>query len=191
MRAGAVVPGNLCNAERAGRCASAVRPPKHDDASGRGPGSAGLAVLLSCTVVLTAATIGLYRPEICIERRRLLINTCVAGLLAFPAVLAISRSFNVGLSPYAILWLTKLMFAWLACMVTSRVIFNRVMRERWFVRRILVLGSGPHLAQVKRLTNSGRGRLFEPIFANHGMGRQFLDEPPTPATLRRQRIGGS
>jgi exopolysaccharide biosynthesis polyprenyl glycosylphosphotransferase len=153
-------------------------------------GTAGLAVLLSCTVVLTAATIGLYRPEICIERRRLLINTGIAGLLAFPAVLAISGSFNVGLSPYAILWLTKVMFAWLACMVTSRVIFNRVMRERWFVRRILVLGSGPHLAQVKRLTNSGRGRLFEPIFANHGMGRQFLDEPPTPATLRRQRIWG-
>lgn len=153
-------------------------------------GTASLAILLSCTVVLTAAAIGLYRPEICIERRRLLINTGVAGLLAFPAVLVVSGSFNVGLSPYAILWLTKVLFAWLACMVASRVIFNRVMRERWFVRRILVLGSGPYIARVKRLINSGRGQLFEPIFADHGVGRQFLDEPPTPATLRRQRIWG-
>lgn len=153
-------------------------------------GTASLAVLLSCTVVLTAAAIGLYRPEICIERRRLLINTGVTGLLAFPAVLVVSGSFNVGLSPYAILWLTKVLFAWLGCMVASRMIFNRVMRERWFVRRILVLGSGPHLARIKRLTNSGRGRLFEPIFADHGAGRQFLNEPPTPVALRRQRIWG-
>ncbi len=39
-------------------------------------------------------------------------------------------------------WLTKVLFAWLVCMVASRLIFNRVMRERWFVRRVLVLGSG-------------------------------------------------
>ena len=45
---------------------------------------------------VTAAAIGLYRPEICIERRRLLINTSVAGLLAFPAVLVVSGSFHIG-----------------------------------------------------------------------------------------------
>src|SRR5277367_5256676 len=37
--------------------------------------TANLAAVLACTVVITAAAIGLYRPEICIERRRLLINT--------------------------------------------------------------------------------------------------------------------
>ncbi|HTI79177.1 MAG TPA: exopolysaccharide biosynthesis polyprenyl glycosylphosphotransferase [Acetobacteraceae bacterium] len=148
--------------------------------------TAGLAALLSCTVVLTGAAIGLYRPEVCIERRRLLINTAVAGLLAFPAVVVVSGSFNVGLSRYAILWLTKVMFAWLACIVTSRLIFNRVMRERWFVRRILVLGSGPHLGRIRRLTNSGRGRLFEPVFVDGSL----LGEPPTPVTLRRRRIWG-
>ena len=94
--------------------------------------------LLACTVVITAAAIGLYRPEICIERRRLLINTMVAGLLAFPAVLVVTGSFNIGLSRHALLWLTKVLLVWLVCMVASRMIFNRVMRERWFVRRILV-----------------------------------------------------
>jgi sugar transferase (PEP-CTERM system associated) len=152
--------------------------------------TASLAALLSSTGVLIAAAIGLYRPEICIERRRLLSNASIAGLLAFPAVVVVSGSFNVGLSHYAILWLTKVMLAWLACMVTSRVIFNRIMRERWFVRRILVLGSGPHLARIERLTSFGPGRLFEPVFADRDGGRQLLDEPPTPATLRRQRIWG-
>ncbi len=74
-------------------------------------------------------------------------NTIVAGVLAFPAVLVVSTSFNVGLSRYALVWLTKeVLFAWLICMVASRLIFNRVMRERWFVERVLVLGSGPRLA---------------------------------------------
>src|SRR5215469_11252557 len=42
-------------------------------------GTANLAAMLALTIVCTAAAIGLYRPEICIERRRLLINAGVAG----------------------------------------------------------------------------------------------------------------
>lgn len=152
--------------------------------------TADLAALLACTVVLAAAAIGLYRPEICIERRRLLMNTVVAGVLAFPAVLVVSSCFDVGLSRYAILWLTKVLFAWLVCMVVSRLIFNRVMRERWFVRRVLVLGSGPRLARIRQLTGSGRGRLFEPVFAVQNPTTGEFGEAPSPATLRLQRIWG-
>jgi hypothetical protein len=152
--------------------------------------TADLAALLACTVVLTAAAIGLYRPEICIERRRLLMNTIVAGVLAFPAVLVVSSSFNVGMSRYAILWLTKVLFAWLVCMVVSRLIFNRVMRERWFVRRVLVLGSGVRLARIRQLTSSGRGLLFEPVFAGQNPGASGFGEAPLPATLRLRRIWG-
>ncbi len=93
-----------------------------------------LAAVLALTIVVTAATIGLYRPEVCIERRRLLVNTSVASILAFPAVLMVSGSFNIGLSRYAVLWLTKVLLVWLVCMVASRLIFNHVMRDRWFVR---------------------------------------------------------
>jgi len=150
--------------------------------------TANLAALLACTVELTAAAIGLYRPEICIEQRRLLTNTGVAGLLAFPAVLLVSGTFNVGLSRYAILWLTKVLFAWLVCMAASRLIFNRVMRERWFVRRLLVLGPGSHLTRIRHLTSFGRGRLFELVFATNEA--RMLGEPASLSSLRRQRIWG-
>ena len=73
--------------------------PKRGSSTVRAPfaDSANLAaVCWPCTIVITAAAIGLYRPEICIERRRLLINTSVAGLLAFPAVLLVSGSFHIG-----------------------------------------------------------------------------------------------
>jgi len=46
--------------------------------------SANLAAVLAVTIMVTAAVLGLYGPEICVERRRLLINACVAGLLAIP-----------------------------------------------------------------------------------------------------------
>jgi hypothetical protein len=152
--------------------------------------TADLAALLASTVVLTAAAIGLYRPEICIERRRLLINTGVAGLLAFPPVLLVGGTFNVGLSRYAILWLTKVLVAWLVCMVVSRLVFNRLMRERWFVRRVLILGSRSRLTRIRQLIGSGRGRLFEPVFATNAEGARLLDELPSLSALRRQRIWG-
>src|SRR5262245_5692705 len=96
------------------------------------PDSANLAAVLALTIALTAAAIGLYRPEICLERRRLLVNAGVAGILAFPVVLVVSGSFHVGPSRYAVVLLAKILLVWLACMLASRFIFNRLMRERWF-----------------------------------------------------------
>ena len=44
-----------------------------------------LAAMLAVTIAGTAATIGLYRPEVCLDRRRFLICGTLAALLAFPA----------------------------------------------------------------------------------------------------------
>ena len=110
-----------------------------------------LAAVLALTIGCTAAAIGLYRREICIERRRLLINAGVAGILAFPAVLVVTGSFHIGLSRHAVVLLTKVLVVWLVCIVASRVIFNRIMRDRWFIRRILVLGSAPGIARLRQL----------------------------------------
>jgi sugar transferase (PEP-CTERM system associated) len=149
-----------------------------------------LAAVLALTIVVTAATIGLYRPEVCIERRRLLVNTSMASILAFPAVLMVSGSFNIGLSRYAVLWLTKVLLVWLVCMVASRLIFNHVMRDRWFVRRILVLGSGPSALRLRQLATIGRGRLFETVLAAPDNAEAPMDASLSPDALRHQRIWG-
>ena len=140
--------------------------------------------------MLTAAAIGLYRPEICIERRRLPINAGVAGLLAFPTVLVVNGSFHIGLPSHAVLLLSKVLLVWLVCILASRVLFNRVMRERWFIRRILVLGSAPHIARLRHLAAAGRGRLFEPVVATQDAGAGVAEQPLSPGALRRQRIWG-
>ena len=73
--------------------------------------------------------------------------------LAFPAVLVVSGSYRISLSSHELLWLTKILLVWLVCMVASRMIFTRVMRERWFVRRILFIGGTElGLARLRRWT---------------------------------------
>ena len=153
-------------------------------------GRANLAAVFAVTIALTAAAIGLYRPEICIERRGLLLNAAVAGLLAFPLVLLVSGSLRVGLSRHALLLLSKVLLGWLACVVASRLVFNQVMRERWFVRRVLVLGPTPRVARLSQLPKGGRGRLFDPIFAAEDAGAMALGPPLTVAALRRHNIWG-
>lgn len=149
-----------------------------------------LAAVLALTIGCTAAAIGLYRREICIERRRLLINAGVAGILAFPAVLVVTGSFHIGLSRHAVVLLTKVLVVWLVCIVASRVIFNRIMRDRWFIRRILVLGSAPGIARLRLLATGGRGRLFEPVTVPRDAGAGVVDQPLSWAALRHQGIWG-
>ncbi len=159
------------------------------------PDCAILAAVLAVTIVVTAAAIGLYRPEICIERRRLLINTSVAGMLAFPAVLMVSGSFNIGLSRYTVLWLTKVLFVWLICIVASRLIFNRVMRERWFVRRILVIGSVPRALHASAVGHRrSRAPVRADIFAIGQRGGPIghvavAGGPASPAHLGHRVVG--
>ncbi len=148
-----------------------------------------LAAVLACTIVLSAAVIGLYRPEICVERRLLLVNAGAAGLLAFPAALVVSGSFNVGLSRHAVVWLSKVLLVWLVCMLASRLIFNRIMRERWFIRRILVVGPEPRLARMRQMARIGRGRMFEALLATPDADAA-ADQTLSPDMLRRQRIWG-
>lgn len=89
-------------------------------------GSADLAAMLALTIGSTAATIGLYRPEICLDRKRLLINASIAGFLAFPAVVLVSTGFHLGLSGYDALWVARMLAIWLTGILVIRLAFSLV-----------------------------------------------------------------
>ena len=59
-----------------------------------------------------------------------------------------------------------------------------------FIRRILVLGSAPHIARLRQLTNGARGRLFEPVVAAQEAGAGVVDQSLSPGALRRRHIWG-
>ena len=54
-------------------------------------GTVKSAAMLGFTVGLTSIAIGLYRPEICLRTRHLLVNSVVAGVIGFPGDTARSR----------------------------------------------------------------------------------------------------
>ena len=76
------------------------------------------------------------------------------------------------------------MFAWLACSRdTPAYLQPGHAANAGSSGESCVLGSGPRVARVGRLTNSGRGRHFEPVFADRDADGRCLTEPAAPATL--------
>ena len=154
------------------------------------PDCIGLAAVIAFTIAGAAITIGLYRPDICFDRRRLAINAAVAGIVAFPVILLVSGGFHIGLSRYTVLWLATVLLIWLACILVTRLIFSSVMRERWFVRHILVLGSGPRAARLCGLARGARGKPFEPVMVGADDHVALAGTHLSPDSLRQRRIWG-
>ncbi len=126
------------------------------------------AALLAVTIGLCAVTIGLYRPEIFFDRRRLVLNAAVAAILAFPAALIVSGHFSAGLSRTYAIWLVKVLAIWLAVAVVSRSMFSVALRQKPFARRVLVLGRSTSAVRTAEAIRTGRGNLFELAGVNFG-----------------------
>ncbi len=106
--------------------------------------TASRALLLSCAIGLASLTIGLYRPEICLQTRRLLLNTMVAGLLAFPVVLVVSAATHIDASfvfgPDAF-WPVKILLTWILLLFLPRLGFRIILRLGLLTRNVLIAGS--------------------------------------------------
>ena len=135
-----------------------------------------LSVMLALTVGAIAVVIGLYRPAVCLERRRLLVNVGIAGILAFPALLLVSGFLHVDLSVGYLLWLAKGLIGWIGCLFLARWIFSVGMRHRIFVRRIVVLGSGDGAVRTREQIARHTDKSFEIVDLSRVM--------PIPAAVR-------
>ena len=150
-------------------------------------GLANRAALLAATIGICAVAIGLYRPEICLDRRRLVLDAAVAAILAFPAALLVSGRFGDGLTRTYAIALVKVLFIWLAFAVTIRAFASTARRHYLFRRRILFVGAGAADLADSDALQSGRGRLYES--AGIATGPSEISNL-TPAFLREHRIWG-
>jgi sugar transferase (PEP-CTERM system associated) len=121
----------------------------------------GFAAMVAVTIGLAAITIGLYRPQICLQWRRQLINALLAGSLAFPAVLVLSETLDITLDHNFMMWLLKVMLAWAAILLITRYAFGVALRLNLFVRRVVVLGGGQRAARMAELIRQERSGFFE------------------------------
>lgn len=147
-------------------------------------GATALAGLFALTTAASAATIGLYRPDLCLERRRILIAAAFTGFVAFPALLIVSNGYQVRLTASVLALLAALLVVCQAGIVVSHLAFSAVLPRSGLVRRVLVIGSGRRAAHLMEMLRSPRGRLFEPLETDTAASSLTL------ATLREQRVWG-
>lgn len=121
------------------------------DASGTAFGMPGLdlqttksASMLGLTVGLTSIAIGLYRPEICLQTRRLLVNSVVAGVVGFPVILLMSLATHIDpsfLLGHDALWPMKMLLSWMLVLFATRLVMRLLVRLDILTRNILIVGS--------------------------------------------------
>jgi len=155
-----------------------------------GPMAAGLdanltnlAAMFAVITAGIATTIGLYRPEVCLERRRLVVTAAAAGIVAFPILLLVSGGFHVNLTGWVICWLALVLLVWQAGILVTHLAFSAMVRHDSMVRRVLILGSEHRTARLAEMLRSRRARLFEPVTA-------AAVPSLSPSYLRQQRIWG-
>ena len=146
-------------------------------------GQMAFAVALTLAIGATAVTIGLYRPEVCLDWRRRTINAGVAGVLAFPAALLTGLLFRITLSHAFLIWLLEILFVWMVCLIALRWGFRRVMHADAIVRRIVVLGDGPRADRAASAIRSQRGGSFRLV----GVGPSFHDSLGQDGALSEAR----
>ena len=128
-----------------------------------------LAAMLAVTIAGTAATIGLYRPEVCLDRRRFLLCGTIAALLAFPAILLVSGAYRVTLSGEHIVWLARLLAIWLPFVLLVRFGLSALAARVPVTRLVLVVGDGERASGLRRRLTAKRHGLFEPVAVLPGL----------------------
>ncbi len=162
-------------------------------------GTANHAALLALTIGLTSIAIGLYRPEICLQTRRLLFNAGIAGLVAFLAVLAVGRLVGIdtdalfGGSPLRAL---RALLAGILFLFATRLAFSLAMRLNLLARRVLIFGAPQDAARTEAAIRDMRRGCFSVVgivspqqTAEDGTPRSGA-ALLAPASLRRRRVWG-
>src|SRR5581483_462946 len=148
--------------------------------------AADQAAVLALTVGLASIAIGMYRPEICLQTRRLLINATVAGLLACAASLAVAAAIGIDLGrlfDHGPTRLLQILVVWIVFLFTTRLLFSLVMRFNVLARRVLIVGTAPNAARIEDAIGSLRHGVFVVAGITPASGAAAL----SPQTLRRER----
>jgi len=151
--------------------------------------TASHALLLSCAIGMASLVIGLYRPEICLQMRQLMLNTVVAGLLAFPAMLLVSMVTNVDVSflfGQDAFWPVKIFLTWILLLFLPRLGFRVIMRLGLLTRNVAIIGAPRDAARIEAAIAVRRRGFFRVAAVVPAAEAARV----TPGWLGQQRIWG-
>ena len=159
-------------------------------AAGWQAGTANHALVIAVAVGFTSLLLGIYRPQLFMKTRSLLLSTALGGLLAFPvawmACAALGLSFDWIVGPDRV-WPTKILITWIATLFGVRLTFLAAVRGKLFVRRVAVLGPPSDVAGAMAAIRASRDGFFE-VAAPPPVTPQLPSLWADPAVLRRGRV---
>ena len=125
---------------------------------------AGILTLIICGAALTA---GLYRPEVGLNRKRLLIAAGLGAISTFAVLLFVEGGARSALGGGHTLYMAKMIAGWLAALALLRLTYGLAISRGSLARRVLLLGDPRQVAALTVYMRSRRGRLFCPV-VHHG-----------------------
>jgi sugar transferase (PEP-CTERM system associated) len=123
----------------------------------------GRAAVLTLAAGVAGLMIGLYRVDVCLDRKRLVTTTGLAAAFAFALLLALSIEPNSGFSTAHALFIAKLLGVWLITMTLIRLAYGITARHAVPIRRILLLGDPRQANTFSTRLRTRRGGLFDPV----------------------------
>ena len=146
--------------------------------------AANQALVLAMTVGFTSVLLGIYRPQLFMRTRSLLVSTALGGFVAFPAAWAASLALGMQsdwLAGTDRVWPTKILLTWIAALFGLRLCFLVAVQSKLFVRRVVLLDTSAAVAGAVAAIRASREGFFEVV------------APPLsnslPRSLRAARIG--
>ncbi len=128
--------------------------------------AANHAAVLAMTIGFTSFLLGLYRPQLFMRTRSLLLNTALGGLLAFPAAWMVSVALDMS-SGWLVgpdrLFPVKILIIWIAALFAVRLGFLVAVRSKLFVRRVAIVGAPGDVAGTVATIRLGRAGFFEVV----------------------------
>jgi len=140
------------------------------------------AAIMASVMGFTSLSLGLYRADMCLDGRRLVLASVLAALGGGVVLFLLAPILPGGplITPMHLLAPPLL---WLTFLLLSRATLGAMLRQRLFGRRIMVVGAGSRAANLAAAIQGHRDGAFDVIDGGADAAMALV-----PATLRAQRI---
>jgi uncharacterized membrane protein YiaA len=148
------------------------------------------AALLTVIGGFVALIIGLYRPEVCLDRKRLLIASAFAAIIAFTLLLLVDNGPRSSLTSGHALYLAKVIATWLASITLVRLTYALAVNRMSLGRRVLLLGDPRQVGalSVRLRSYASRPERFLAVATPVAhLGHRRRKRTPSPG---RRTVGG-
>ena len=147
-------------------------------------GGGALGAVSALIIGVLAATIGLYRPEICLNPVRVLVITTTAAVIAAPLLLLFGAAGQAHRFDDIVLWLGEILGLWFAVLMATRITYSKLIKDHVTMRRVLVVDTEEAAAPLMALLKQRHGHQFNVMRAAAGPETLSLD------TIARSGVWG-